>query len=427
MALSIFARCLALFIFLAPVVVFGQSNPLSKKMQQAVALYEKGKFTEADEYLVDVLRKNPEFGDGWDLLLALRGEEYQRSKKLRISRSDNKISITASGKDGQKLPSGIDSLTKRLESMMNGMDLSKMAWSKYLFTARKALLYSDDAYKSSIAWRMHKVDIDVDSNVNRKALKFYREAEEAFGEKNYQSAAQLYRRAINEQPDFYKAKLYLGDALYASENYSEALISFSEAVNQFPDLLEPRKYLVDAYRKLKLYDKAIDAGIAAMAVYPDISMVAKIEDAAYLLNKHLDIKWMPRGAFPNRIQPEATGLPDLNDYTEPESKKKLPAPWSHYINAMENAKPYCRAGGLFADTSALGDVRYLELFSWQEMLRKSNDASLAEARKMQDAGYLDCYVLVTCFHPDIYEQYLDFASKNKEKIARYYRLYLKSI
>ncbi len=61
------------------------------------------------------------------------------------------------------------------------------------------------------------------------------------------------------------------------------------------------------------------------------------------------------------------------------------------------------------------------------MLKDSKDESLAEARRMQDAGFLDCYVLVTLFHPDLYGQYRDFAANNRDKIVRYYRTFLKSL
>jgi len=49
---------------------------------------------------------------------------------------------------------------------------------------------------------------------------------------------------------------------------------------------------------------------------------------------------------------------------------------------------------------------------------------LDQARKMQEAGFLDCYVLVTCYHIDFYDQYLDFVTKNKAKVVDYYKKFL---
>jgi tetratricopeptide (TPR) repeat protein len=320
----------------------------------------------------------------------------------------------------------VDSLAQQLEQMLNSISPAKLAMSKYMYTIRQALLHSPEAYKSSIIWRVYNVDIEVDSNVSRKALKYYKEAEQEFQARNYASAARLYRRALDEQPAFYKASLYLGDAFYASENYADAIRSFQESAKMFPDQLEPRKYLTDAYSKMKMYDKALQEAIGALSVYPDLSIVAKLNDAAYLANKRLDIGWTSRAVFPNKIERRTSGMPDLNRYSE-EEKPKPAEPWTHYTKALERARPYCDTNGVITKPEALDGSQYLELYSWQEMLRASNDPSLSEARKMQQAGYLDCYVLVTCFHPDIYNQYRHFVTHNRERVTRYFKTYLKDI
>ena len=75
--------------------------------------------------------------------------------------------------------------------MLNGMDLSKAARSKFMYTMRQAMLHSPETYKSSMIWRLYHVDAHVDSNVSRKAIKYYEEAEQQYTEKNYASAARL--------------------------------------------------------------------------------------------------------------------------------------------------------------------------------------------------------------------------------------------
>jgi hypothetical protein len=61
------------------------------------------------------------------------------------------------------------------------------------------------------------------------------------------------------------------------------------------------------------------------------------------------------------------------------------------------------------------------------MLKNSTDPLLEEARKMQKDGYLDCYVLISCFHFDFYDQYADFVAKNREKVTEYYKKYIVAI
>src|SRR5690606_35572773 len=115
--------------------------------------------------------------------------------------------------------------------------------------------------------------------VSSKAIKFFNKAEEEFKNKNYNKAGEYYQRAIEYQPDFYKALLYLGDTYYFMNNYIEAINKFKQCSEKYPHFLEPRKYLVDAYRKEGLYDKSYEEAIEAVLVYPDLSMFAKMEDA----------------------------------------------------------------------------------------------------------------------------------------------------
>lgn len=413
-------------LLVCPHIIVAQSNPLEKKLETAQKLFNEGSYEKADEYLVKLLDKNPDFGAGWDMLVSVRGAEYEQARKNPANRMQ--VTVSTKNKDGSPGDKAADSMGQRLADMINAMSPTKMAWSKFMYTMRKGLLQSQDAYRSSMMWRKLNVDVDVDSNVSRKALKFYEKAEEEYEAKNYHSAALLYRRAIDEQPDFYKAKLYLGDALYASENYADAMVSFKEGVRQFPDQLEPHKYLTDAYAKSKLYDQSLEEAINTMSVYPDVSMLSKLDDAAYLNNKKIDIKWTPRAVFPNKMAVKEEGaLPDLNVYSEKEDKEKPSEPWNYYVAALEKAKPYTNAKGIITNSAQLGGAKYLEVYSWQEMLKASKDPILDEARRMQAAGYLDCYVLVSCYHPDIYDQYRHFAAANKEKISRYYHAFLKDL
>jgi tetratricopeptide (TPR) repeat protein len=417
----------ALLLFLLgflPITLFAQSNPLDKKLAQMEALYNEGKHENADKQLSKLLEDNPTYGKGWDMLAMMRYTDYERDSKLSATLGN--LTVTTESKDGTPVDAKTDSMAQHLAQMLNSFSPGKQAWSKFTYTMRKGLLYSQDAYQSSMLWRRYNVDVNVDSNVSHKALKYFKQAEDEYEGKNYHSAAMLYRRALSEQPNFYKAKLYMADALYASENYADAMKSFQESADQFPDQIEPHKYLTDAYAKLKLYDKALHEAIQTMAVYPDINMLSKLDDAAYLNNKKLDIKWTPRAVFPNRIRTGEAGI-DMNRYSQKDDEDTPPQPWTHYVAASEKARPYVNSEGIITDKALLDGAAYLEVYSWMEMLRESKDPVLDEARKMQAAGFLDCYVLVTCYHPDIYEQYRHFSQKNKDKITKYYQSFLKDM
>ena len=43
---------------------------------------------------------------------------------------------------------------------------------------------------------------------------------------------------------------------------------------------------------------------------------------------------------------------------------------------------------------------------------------------MKEAGYLDCYVFISAFHYDHFEQYKDFSENNEDRIKTYIEDYL---
>jgi len=397
--------------------IVGQSNALDKKIEKAKELIKKDKIEDAEKYLVKVLDENPEFGDGWDLLSKIHYKQYKDAKV-----TDNlftNLTVTTKDKDGKEIKN--DSLANSVLELIGNIKPSKRAFNKYINTMKKALLTSTDATGCSIILRNYFVDEEIDSVISKKALKYFNDAEEEFSKKNYEKAAKSYKRAIEEQPNFYKASLYLGDCFYFTGNYVEAIKYFKESSQKFPNQLEPRKYLVDAYAKEGLYKNCLEEAIAVTTVYPDLSMFEKLDDAAYLNNKKIDIKWTARGCFPNKIKNDSSKA-DLNEYVD-DKKVATKEPWTHYVNALEKIKKDCDANGIIKNPTET-KAKYLEVYSWEEMLKNSTDASLEEAKKMLKDGYLDCYVLVTCYHIDFYEQYKDFASKNKEKIIEYYNKYL---
>lgn len=411
--------------------LFAQSNPLDKKMQKAYDLAGKGKIEDADKYVVKLLEEHPDYGSGWDYLCKLRYKEYKDSKM-----SDNlfggNVTITTTDKDGKKSTvtadsdgkaEGSDSLAVALMDMLTKIKPSQVAYNKYLYTMRLGTLMAQDANECSLLLRINLIDPRVDTAVSKKALNYFNDAEDEFGKKNYEQAAKLYKRAIDNQPDFYKASLYLGDCYYSIGNYADAITSFKTAVSTFPNLIEPRKYLVDAYLKEKLYSNALDESIRSMQVYPELDMAVRLDDAAYMMDKKVDIKWTPRPVFPNKM-PGDTSKQELNTYHPDKELAVSSGPWTFYTAAFAKIKDNCNEKGIIVKPTALTQSRYMEVYSWEEMLKNSNDPALDEARRMQKDSYLDCYVLVSCFHYDFYDQYLDFAAKNPDRIAEYYKKYI---
>ncbi len=413
--ISILAFC---FLMLSAANSFAQSNPLDKKLGKAQELVQDNKTDDAEKYVVKLLAEYPDFGDGWDMLASIRYLQYKDTKPLQAQ-----ISVTAKDEKGKEVTLKNDSLTNQLMEMLSKISLPQIAYSKYIYTLRKATAMSKDAVRSCMLLRRIFVDINVDSNVNKKALKYFNEGDEEFSNKNYTKAATLYKRATEEQPEFYKAQMYLGDCYYATKDYTEAINAFRIAKDKYPDLLEPSKYLTDALGKLGQYEKAYDEAVRSFTIYPDFSMAMKMDDAAYMTNKKVNIIWTPRGVLPNKV--EDTGKNGLNEYSDHDTAADG-SPWKYYQAANDKINRYCDKNGIITKSNDLTKSRYMEVYGWEEMLKNSTDPLLNEARKMEKQNFLDCYVLVTCFHYDFYDQYLDFIAHNRDKVARYYNTFTKA-
>lgn len=170
---------LIVFVCLQSTSLFSQSNPLDKKMEKVYAMVEKEKFNDATEYLEKILEESPEYGKGWDYLSKLRYKEYKDSKSTD-GIFDN-ISVTTKDKKGKKTEN--DSLSNSLVKMLSEFSPSKIAYNKYIYTFRQALLVSDDAYQSSALLRNLNIDSETDTAVCKKALKYYNDAESEFAKK----------------------------------------------------------------------------------------------------------------------------------------------------------------------------------------------------------------------------------------------------
>src|ERR1035437_1673463 len=149
---------------------FSQSNHLEKKLEKATELVNKNKINDADSDLENVLKDNPEYGDGWALLAKIRYKEYKDSK-LSDNILGGNLVVTTTDSKGKKI--GNDSLSNALMDLLNNIKPSKKAFSKYTYTMRKALLTSENANYCSVMLRNFYIDEAVDTAVCKKALKYY--------------------------------------------------------------------------------------------------------------------------------------------------------------------------------------------------------------------------------------------------------------
>ena len=389
-----------------------QSNPADEKLEKVNSLLKKNNIDAADKKLISLLEEHSSYGKGWDLLAKIRDHQYEESRKMPDLFSN--LSVTVVDSTDNEVKS--DSMEINLKKLLSQMSPEKKAYNNYLYTLRQAMLYSENAYYSSIYLRSALRDIEVDSALSTKELTYFKKAEEEFRNKNFNKAAKYYQRALDINPNFYKALLYLGDSYYSMGNYIEAIKNFKICVNRYPMLLEPRKYLVDAYFKEGLFEDALRESINCILVYPDLSIIKRFEYAAFELNMKPSFHWQPREVFPNVMNNDSIALIDL----ENQPQISVSPHWETYTNAIDRVKPLSNKQGIINEGNEFTTYKYIEVYGWEQMLNESDDESLSVAKRMQNNGYLDCYIFLSRFHDDLYPQYIHFVKNNKERIIKYF-------
>lgn len=415
------------FIALLQVILFveslqaGDVIPL-KKFRKIELIAAEGDLEKAEKQLEKLLLKYPHDGAGWDLLVNLRYKAWEDSKKSDLF--FQKITIQVKDSTGKTKEGTNDSLVNTLANLFKSVKISDGPLAKLLYTCRKATLLSGNAEMAALVFRAKVLDSPVDTNVADTAAAVFVMAEEYFFQENYEKAARYYRDALMLDSNYYQAALYLGDAYYFMGDYDRAIDAFIKAKHRGPHLIEPRKFLYDAYNKTGADDRALQEAILSMMVLPEHSMMERIKLSAEKLKLNWSVGWTPRGVFPNTFrmpQQYKSFRMDYSDPFEPVAK----GPWIFYEAAKTKLDPYCDERGVVIAKNDFTSSQYLEVYSWEEMLKNSNDPALDQARQMQKAGFLDCYVFISCFHFDLLEQYKEFVSRNEQKVKEYFRVYMR--
>lgn len=408
---TLITLALLLTFFIHP--LFSQTAKQKKQLSKIEQLMNKNKAEKAEQKLITLLEENPTYVDAWDRLADIKYYYYQKSKST--SNLFQNMVVTTTDEDGNKIEN--DSNANALINLLKGLNPQVSTYNEYKKVLRYATAYSPEAYKCAMHLRNIERDRKEDTTIQEKEKEIFAKAENEFRTKNYNKAAIHYKEALDINPNYYKAFLYLGDSYYMMGNYSDAIEKFKACIERFPLEVEPRKYLVDSYLNEQLYEEAMKAAIASKIAYPDPIANYRMLQSANEINKAATVWPIMRQVLPNTA--------DTSGFTIRKKDEKLPQIkiadyWNRYQEAAQKAAPYCHKSGVFKEKTSLSNSSYLEVYSWEQMLEQSKVPDLETAREMQRLGYLDCYVLITCFHDDFYDQYRHFADNNEEKIIRYY-------
>lgn len=392
-----------LLLALVPLTSIAQLTKSELKVyKKTEKLYGKKKYSEAIDKFEPILFAHPDECNVWGVML-----KYQQSKYTSTKNMFSGISFTVSDNDSSSEDS--KQAMKELADM-----LVNMPKYQFLGALKTSTLRCQTDRIAQIILRSMTIDqlYNPDTAISNVAKDHTATAEEYFANGDYENAIKYFKKALAKEPDYYQAIVHLGDSYYAQKKYDKAAEYFKTAAEKWPNLLEAHKYLVDAYLENGDDEEAMEACIKGILCYPSDDMFQRYAKASKESSGKFDSKWMVRGA-------------KVASYKHQWFYIDLPVEgaWEVYDKAKSDIKAYCdTTTGIVTTENDVTKAAYLEVYAWEKMLKNTESSEFDFAKKMQEKGYLDCYVLISLFQIDLYDQQQDFVTKNPDKVKEYLKV-----
>lgn len=383
-----------------------------KTYQKSVRMYEKKKYDKANELIDRVIEDHRYESLLWRAKIQYCYQDYvENGMKFNLFPGGN-ISVEVKGEDN-------DAAAKLLAQSLRSFLMEAPSKRNLRFCLREATRYCNDANLDQGNIILRSVFIDtrfkVDTGISEKALDYFYDAQDKFVEKDFNRAAELYHKALQEEPDFYKARLYRGDCYYALKEYKRAAPIFHEASDRFPDLLEPQKYYIDALMGMDEWEKGVEASIEGVLRFPVYDMFDRLETCAGYTGKSFDQKWMPRACEVNKVG-------GRGEFDRISSDTLYPSYWKYYKEALKNVEQFADERGVL-EPNSVTEYLTVEGYAWDYMLENAEEGieALATAREMREKGMLEPYVLISLFHYDLFDQFKHYTKHKKAEAQQYLR------
>lgn len=373
-----------------------------KHFNKSIKHYNKAKYEKALELIDPIVLRNPNNATLWAYNI-----EYMYRDYMVASSKGSYVIVTSTRDLGS---------AKMLQDLLNAALGGGLKKRELLNSLRQCTMYCDDPSLEDAHRILRAEFVDkkypVDTGISEEAKEIYAEAEQQFWSKNYNDAAELYDDALNIEPDYYKARLYLGGSYYSLKEYERAAPIFAECAERFPDLLEPQKYYADALEGMEEWEKALDASIEGVLRFPGVGMFRRMEEYSEKMGKEFDREWIPR-LCPVNVASDTIEAEDL-------PLEYIPEYWKYYFEAKGKIARYTDKEGILT-SNTLTDYSTLEAYCWDYMLERADEdiEELAVAREMKEDGNLEAYVLISLFHYDLFDQFKYYVTNSKEESVAY--------
>lgn len=314
----------------------------------------------------------------------------------------------------KQTPSSVKKIDKKTQRKLKIIEsFAQIPYDQYLYgliqNARNATRLFINADSSSLYLRQFLIDtVNLNEGIPQEAWNEYLLALDDYYEKIIPSAAKHLENALAIEPDFYAARLKLGDIYYLMNKDTASINQYKYASLVAPQKSEPFEKLAIMLYNRGRYTDAAATMILAIMKYPQSHYIALLKRIIEKTGRGFDPQWLPREVYPLSTT-----------HMQEEIIVSDKSPWWHYQAARQDVFNYFDTTGIVIPNDKTQE-RYLEVYAWKKMLNNSSPKYFQFARAMDKVGYLDCYVLITLFHNDIYGQFKDFAELNVDKIKKYY-------
>ena len=176
-----------------------------------------------------------------------------------------------------------DDKTNKTDSVNIKIDTNKNSadYLQYYRTIEDNLLDECKDFKDRIAASEIGMESEIPSK-NPKALDFYNKGNNEVRNKNWEKAAEFYKKAVKEDPDFTFAWDNLGVNLRRLNRFNEAIEAYEKSLSIDPYGKMPLQNIAVVYIYSEKFEKAKFAYEKFMKVYPDY-----VEPVYGLANLHI--------------------------------------------------------------------------------------------------------------------------------------------
>lgn len=266
--------------------------------------------------------------------------------------------------------------------------------------------------------------------------------EQAFAAGDFKTALESYGKALRLDPNLYEAALYTGDVYYKSNEPQKAGEWFAKAIAIDPNKETAYRYWGDSLakegRNAEAREKFVDAFVAEP--YGNYARGAFLnwakENNVTLAHPVINI--------PTAVSSSGNG--NTNITVDPsmfdKNKKDGSSAWFYYgitraawrvpgkdgklsdrfVSAYPNETKYRHS--LAEEMDALRQVLSFLDKDIKENKVENLDSSLANLKKLNDAGLLEAYVLMARLDNGLFQDYKSYRQTNRDKLRRYVTEYV---